>query len=210
MDILTRSFRFIIIALFFISVAGPGFSQTQEEIRAAFSKSYSLENSGDFSGAIEALKKVYKDDSYALNLRLGWLDYEVGQFTESQSYYSKAVALYPMAIEAKLGIVFPAAAIGNWDMVISQYEKILEISPNQTLALYRLGAIYYGRQEYEKAYRYVEKVVNLFPFDYDSVVLFAWINLKLNKTREARVLFNQALYRKPGDSSALEGLSLLD
>jgi len=185
------------------------YSQTADQIITAFKQSYTLENAGNYNQAAEVLKKVYKEDSYALNLRLGWLDYEAGQFMESQAYYNKAIALYQMSVEARLGVVLPAAAMGNWDFVITQYEKILEISPNNSIALYRLGAIYYGRKEYEKAFSYLEKVVNLYPFDYDSVVLFAWTNLQLKKYREAKVLFYQALYRKPDDTSALEGLKLI-
>jgi len=198
------------IALFaVVSMMTVAYSQNADEILAAFKQSYTLENAGNYHQAAEVLKKVYKEDSYALNLRLGWLDYEAGQFMESQAYYNKAIALYQMSVEARLGVVLPAAAMGNWDFVITQYEKILEISPNNSVALYRLGVIYYGRKEYEKAFSYLEKVVNLYPFDYDSVVLFAWTNLQLKKYREAKVLFYQALYRKPDDTSALEGLKLI-
>lgn len=208
MDILKVTQKTIAL-LVVVSLMTAAYSQTADEILTAFKQSYTLENAGNYRQAAEALKKVYQEDSYAINLRLGWLDYEAGQFMESQSYYNKAISLRPMSVEARLGVVLPAAAMGNWDFVIGQYEKILELSPNNSTALYRLGAIYYGRKNYEKAYTYLEKVVNLYPFDYDSVVLFAWTNLQLNKTREAKVLFYQALYRKPGDASALEGLGLI-
>ena len=72
-----------------------------------------------------------------------------------------------------------------------------------------MGSIYYGRRDFAKAEKYLEKVVNLYPFDYDSMVLFAWTNLKLGKLREAQVLFNKVLLNKPRDASALEGLSLI-
>ena len=76
-------------------------------------------------------------------------------------------------------------------------------------ANYRLGLIYYNRKNYEKASVYLEKVVNLYPFDYDSLILFAWNNFMLQKTREARVLFNKVLMYNPGDQSALDGLKLI-
>jgi hypothetical protein len=49
--------------------------------------------------------------------------------------------------------------------------------------------------------------VNLYPFDYDGTIMFAWTNLKILKLREAKLLFQKALLIKPGDSSALEGLA---
>jgi tetratricopeptide (TPR) repeat protein len=72
-----------------------------------------------------------------------------------------------------------------------------------------MGMIYYGKQEYAKAEKYFEKVVNLYPFDYDSNIMFAWTNLKLGRYREAQVLFNKVLMLRPDDQSALEGLGLI-
>jgi tetratricopeptide (TPR) repeat protein len=93
--------------------------------------------------------------------------------------------------------------------VINQYVEILKIDPQNTIANYRLGSIYYGKADYNKALGYLEKNVNLYPFDYDSIILFAWTNFKLGKLREAKVLFNKALLNRPKDSSATEGLSLI-
>ena len=115
----------------------------------------------------------------------------------------------PYAVEPRFGIVYPGAAVGNWSMVISQYEKILEITPNNSIAMHRLGLIYYGREDYLTALKYFEKVVNLFPFDYDALTMLAWTHFQLKNTREAKVLFQKALMHTPGGTSALEGLELL-
>jgi len=186
------------------------FSQSnQAALQDAFSKSYQYEYRGNFTDAITTLKTVYQEDSYEINVRLGWVTYLAGLFTESSAYYQKAIALKPYSIEAKLGFANPASALGNWDQVISQYNEILTIDPQNTTTNYRLGSIYYGRKDYGKAEKYLEKVVNLYPFDYDSNILFAWTFLKLGKLREAQVLFNKVLLIKPTDASALEGLGLI-
>lgn len=203
--------RFLMLALL-IAAASQITVYAQVEFTAtrdAFQKSYIQEATGDYTGAINALKEVYDEKSYELNLRLGWLTYLSGGFTESKAYYLRAISLMPYAIESRLGFVYPAAAIGNWSEVIAQYEKILEIAPNYSLALHRLGLIYYGRNEFEKALKYFEKVVNLFPFDYDGLTMLAWTHFKLNNMREAKVLFQKALPNTPGGSSALEGLQLI-
>jgi len=184
-------------------------AQDYAVLQEAFSKSHAYEARGNFTDAIASLKKVYLEDSYEVNLRLGWVTYLAGLFTESSAYYQKAINLKPYAIEAKFGFANPASALGNWDQVVQQYNEILKIDPQNTLANYRMGSIYYGRRDYIKAEKYLEKVVNLYPFDYDSMVLFAWTNLKLGKLREAQVLFNKVLLNKPKDPSALEGLSLI-
>ena len=115
----------------------------------------------------------------------------------------------PYAIESRFGLVYPLAALGNWTEVIAQYNKILEISPNYSIVLHRLGLIYYGRGDYETARRYFDKVVNLYPFDYDALTMLAWTYFKLNNMREAKVLFQKALLNTPNGTSAVEGLDLL-
>jgi tetratricopeptide (TPR) repeat protein len=186
------------------------FSQTNyTTLREAFGKSQQYESRGNFTEAIAALKNVYQEDSYEVNLRLGWVTYLNGLFTESAAYYQKAITLKPYSLEAKFGYVYPASALGNWDQVISQYKSILAIDPQNTTANYRMGSIFYGRKDYTAAEKYLEKVVNLYPFDYDSMILYAWTNFKLGKLREAQVLFNKVLLNKPTDTSALEGLGLI-
>ncbi len=155
------------------------------------------------------IKEVYSEKSYEINLRLGWLCYLLGNYTESVSYYNKAIQLQPISEEARLGYVLPASAMGNWDAVLREYLKILENNPNQTNVLYRVGNIYYARNDFNKAYTYFEKLVNLYPFSYDGLLMFAWTNYKLGKYKEAKILFQKVLLLSPDDSSAKEGLSLI-
>jgi len=205
-----KSIRNVYLAAILISGSSGIYAQSFTETKDAFQESYIKEATGEFLAAINSLKSVYREDSYELNLRLGWLSYEAGHFTDAIAYYNKAISLMPYAVEPRFGIVYPGAAMGNWSMVIGQYEKILEITPNNSIAMHRLGLIYYGREDYETALRYFDKVVNLYPFDYDALTMLAWTNFQLSKTREAKVLFRKALLHTPGGTSALEGLELLE
>ena len=182
---------------------------TDDKELNAFKQSYSLETKSEFTKAIAVMKEVYREDSYEINVRLGYLCYEAGQFTQSMTYYQNSISLKPYSIEAKLGFVLPASGLGNWDQVIVQYKKILEIDAQNSLVNFRLGMIYYSRKDYPTAQKYFERVMNLYPLDYDSVVMNAWSYLQMGKTREAKVLFNKSLMIRPDDSSALEGLGLI-
>lgn len=184
-------------------------AQDYSKIQSVFQQSYELENNGEYSKAINLLKGIYDEESYEINLRLGWLTYMSGLFTESIPYYQKCIQLKPMSIEARLGIVNPAASMGNWSQVEKYYNEILEIDPANSTVNYRMGVIYYGKEDYQTAFKYLEKVVNHYPFDYDSVIMLAWINYKLGKKREAKVLFQKALLIKPDDESAVKGLGLI-
>ena len=181
----------------------------QQSLSDAFKASYDSENAGNLDQAIEALDAVYDSDSYELNLRLGWLHYQHGEMDQSIHFYQRAVNLKPYAIEPKLGLAYPYSAMARWDDIIDLYNEILETDPQNSLVNYRLGLIYYNRGEYERADFYIEKTVNLYPFDYDSLLLFAWNKLMMQRTREARVLFEKVLLANPGDESAMTGLSLI-
>ncbi len=181
----------------------------QEAVIGAFEESYALEAVGNYRQAAAVLNRVYQSDSYEINLRLGWLNFQAGSMEESMNFYSRAITLKPYGIEARFGFVLPLSAMGRWDEVAEQYRRILETDSQNTLANYRMGLILYNRGQFERAETHLEKVVNLYPFDYDSLLLFAWIKFQLGKTREARILFNKVLMHSPGDPSALEGLSLI-
>ncbi|TSA37403.1 MAG: hypothetical protein D4R64_05745 [Porphyromonadaceae bacterium] len=184
-------------------------AQSFDKQRAAFRTSYTQENSGDYKAAVNSLKSVYDDSSYEMNLRLGWMSFKSGDFKESEAYYRKAITLRPYGIEARFGLVFPLSSMGNWTLVNSIYEEILTIDAHNSLANFRYGLLAYNKEEYSKADKLFTKVVNLYPFDYDSLIMLAWTRFKLGKSLEAKALFQKALLYSPDDSSALEGLSLI-
>lgn len=197
------------VVLFFICISSYAVSQSQSVIQAAFAKSYESEQAGKYTTAINDLKPIYKADVYFVNIRLGWLYYLAKQYSESIKYYNLAIALKPYAIEARFGCVKPLSAIESWENVKNQYVQILKIDPQNTVANYWLGVIYYNKKGYSTAEKLFEKVVNLYPLDYDSIIMLAWTKLNLAKSADARVLFYQALVIRPNDSSALSGLKQL-
>ena len=195
------------MVLLLISFAA--FSQSMDALQSAFSKSYEAENAKNYANAINELKLSYDAGNYVINIRLGWLSYLAKQYTESISYYEKSIALKPYAIEARFGCVKPLSALEDWERVKKQYVEILTIDPQNTVANYWLGVIIYNRKDFNYAAKLFEKIVNLYPLDYDSVIMLAWSKLHSSKPSEAKVLFHQALIIRPNDSSALSGLKLI-
>lgn len=180
--------------------------QTQTDWQKAFYKSYDYEKTGSYSNSISELKRVYVSNDYFVNLRLGWLYYLAKNYTESLRYYQNAIKLKPNSIEAKFGCVKPLSAMENWDKVKDQYIQILRIDPKNTVASYWLGVIYYNRKLYQEAEKLFLKIYELYPLDYDSVIMLAWTKLQMGKSAEAKKYFNHALTLKPNDNAALSGL----
>ncbi len=172
-----------------------------------FAKSYEFEAKKQFDEAIEALKQV-KEDIYPVNLRLGWLYYNKGNYKASIMYYSKAIQMNPTSLEARFGFVLPAAKMKDWIKVGKQYDAILKLDPNNTKANYYRGLMYFNVGEYAKAEPYFDKVKRLYPFDYDIVILSAWNAYYLKDKEKAKSLFDLALLIQPGSASAAEGVKL--
>jgi len=197
------------ITVLLVLISFSAFSQSMETLQSIFAKSYEAENAKNYANAISQLKAGYDPGNYVINIRLGWLNYLAKQYTESIGYYEKSIALKPYAIEARFGCVKPLSALEDWEKVKKQYVEILTIDPQNTVANYWLGVIIYNRKDFNGAAKLFEKIVNLYPLDYDSVIMLAWSKLYSSKPSEAKVLFHQALIIRPNDSSALSGLKLI-
>jgi tetratricopeptide (TPR) repeat protein len=195
-----------IILLFYTTTAG---AQDFDKQLKAFVNSYEYEQKGNYTAAIRELQAVYHEGDYETSLRLGWLMYLAGRHTESLTYYQKCIAIRPLSVEARFGYVNPAASLGMWQQVEVQYTEILKADPMNTLANYRMGLMAYEREDFSTALKYFDKVINLYPFDYDTAIMVAWTQYRLGKLREARIMFQKALLIQPTDSSAAEGLKLI-
>jgi tetratricopeptide (TPR) repeat protein len=184
-------------------------AQADEKINSAFAASYKSEANGNYDAGIKELKAVYRSGDYNMNARLGWLLFLSKQYTESVAYYDRAINLKPYVLEARFGMIKALNALESWNNVKEQYEAILKIDDQNTTALYWLGVLLYNRKDYDGAVKNFEKIVNLYPMDYGSVIMLAWSKYYQGRNTDAKVLFNQALLLAPGDASALSGLNLL-
>jgi tetratricopeptide (TPR) repeat protein len=184
-------------------------AQSDAQIQTAFAESYKAELSSNYVVGVSEIKSVYQADNYSINARLGWLLFLAKQYPESINYYEKAAKLKPYAIEVRFGLIKDYNALESWDKVKEQYEAILKIDSQNTTSLYWLGVLLYNRKDYDNASKNFEKIVNLYPMDYGSVIMLAWTKLYQGKKADARVLFNQALLLSPNDSSAISGLNQL-
>lgn len=204
MEILKKAMLFLVVLGIQIANA-----QDQKTIQEAFSKSYSFESGKKYNEAIEALKTLNAVENYAVQLRLGWLYYSGKRYDESVVAYKKAAEIMPASIEALLAVINPLATQKKWEEVEKTHLNILKIDSKNSLTNFRLGQIYYNRKEYAKAEKYFSTALNLYPFDYDSMLMSGWNYYFLGKYSEAKELFNRVLLYSPTDVSAKEGLTMI-
>lgn len=181
---------------------------SQQNTNLAFSKSYSFEYEAQYNKAISALTDTHTD-SYQINLRLGWLHYLNKDYIKSEQAYKKAISSEPNSIEARFGLVLPLSAAGNWNNVLANYLEIVKLDLNNSIANYRIAGIYFARKDYANAISYLKKVLKLYPFDYDSNLLFGKILLQQTKNTEAKKYFIKALEYNPQSEEAISALKKL-
>jgi len=182
-------------------------AQSNAVLQKAFHNSYTDELNKNYTAAINDISPYYTDNSYEINIRLGWLHYLNQNYNASKNYYQKAVTLKPSSIEAKFGFVKPLSFLQSWDKVLEQYLAILKIDPQNTQACYWAGIIYYNRKQYDVSIRLFKTVATLYPYDYDGNHMLGWSLLMDGKKDEAKGYFEKALIIKPGDDSSTDGLS---
>jgi tetratricopeptide (TPR) repeat protein len=204
-----ETLKMALILTFSLMFVGRVTGQSDPRIQSAFADSYKSELTGNYNLSVSDIRSVYQADNYSMNARLGWLLFLSKQYPESVNYYNIAIRLKPYAIEVRFGMIKALNALESWDLVKEQYEAILRIDELNTTSLYWLGVLLYNRKDYDGAARNFEKIVNLYPMDYGSVIMLAWTRLYQGKKADAKVLFNQALLLSPNDSSAITGLNQL-
>ena len=183
-------------------------AQDVSALSDAFRSSYAAEAKADYPEAIAALRTTYAN-LYEQNLRLGWLYFLAKNYTQAVAYYQKAADQRPYAIEPKFGLIKPLNALGQVERMLGLYGAILQVDPQNTQANYWTGVIYLNRKQFNQAAKYFERVLNLYPFDYDTNLSLAYTYLSLGKKSEARALYNKVLLIRPGDANALAGLKRL-
>lgn len=173
----------------------------QQSNEIAFSKSYLYEYDAQYAKAIKSLQDL-NVDNYEINLRLGWLFYLSKDYLKSENYYKKAVAHETGSIEARFGLVLPLSALGNWNNVLSLYLEILKQDPNNSIANYRTASIYYTRKDYGNTANYILKVIKMYPFDFDSNLLYGKNLYAQGKNSEAKKYIEKALEYNPQSEEA--------
>ena len=93
--------------------------------------SYQLEAARKFSEAVDALMPAYLADEseYFLNLRLGWLFYLQGIYSNSLVHYKAALKAEPEAIAPRQGLISIYISEGKWAKVTAGAENILKSYP---------------------------------------------------------------------------------
>ena len=184
----------------------------KNELQMAFVSSYTNENNKEYTKAAHDLEVIYLNhmSNYEINLRLGWLKHSSGDLKDSENYYSTAMALKPLALEAIYGKILPMIGQEKYTKVIQLSEKALSIAPNDSKAEYFIGLANYYKKNYLKSEKYLEKAINKYPFDLDINLMLGWTKFALGKKNEAKSLFLIAQRNSPNNERVKKAIDLIN
>ena len=191
-------------------LALPGAPATPPDA-AAFQKSYDDEALGKLEPALAELEGLHPSGNaaYVLELRRGWLLYQLGKHADAVLAYGRASGLSPAAIEPKLGALAPLAVLRRWGEVVTMASDVLAKDPGNYAARLRLAFAQYSQAKFTDAEASYRALATQYPSDVEVRSGLGWSLLKLGKTAEASAVFTEILGVAPKNTLALEGAAAL-
>jgi len=168
--------------------------------------SFDAEQAGNYPSALEYNAAIRNEhDSYYANLRAGWLNYLLQNYDEAISLYSKASIMAPGAVTPLLGLGNCYFAQDDTLNAVRVTSSVLALDPTNYTANKRLAELYWNAGDFARSSSYYLKLSSLFPEDLDTASALAWCYLKLGRTYDAGVIFNNILIVSPDHAGAKAG-----
>jgi tetratricopeptide (TPR) repeat protein len=173
-----------------------------------FQSSYEHEAAGRYREALAALETLPAERraTYLVTLRRAWLLHLAGKEADSWAGYAKARELEASSVEAQVGAMLPAMALGRWADVQTLAKGALAIEPGNYLASLRLAFATFNLGRFAEAEALYRKLLARYPSDPDVRAGLAWCFAKQGRLGEARREFLQALASAPRSATIASGL----
>ena len=194
-----------------LAAASPDPGLCEEEIRAAYYKSYGYEKTQSYEDSIKAITPVLTayPQGYTVNLRLGWLYYLSGNFANAKTYYQSAIRIAPASIEAKLGYTLPLLAQERYDEVETMAREILRVDDSNYYANLRLVYALRLQKKLDAAETVLNRLLPLYPTDVKFLTEFGLVKQAQNQPVAARRVFADVLILDPENVVAKAQLQAL-
>ncbi|WP_298770929.1 tetratricopeptide repeat protein [uncultured Shewanella sp.] len=198
---------FTAISLFFFSFNA--FSSNEELQKTSFHKSYGYERVGDYKNAINSLIGLYKKTpkDYILNLRLGYLYYLQGSFSNAKFHYLAAKKISPNALSPQLGMMRISNVKENFDDAeLLGYKVIKKDFYNYYANLYLSYALRKNKK-YDNAAEIDKKMLDVYPDDTTFLLEYGLLKFQQKDYAKTKEILSLLLVLEPENVSAKEVLS---
>ncbi|MFX0204034.1 MAG: tetratricopeptide repeat protein [Candidatus Hodarchaeota archaeon] len=168
-----------------------------------------------FNNYPKALELVNKALKYDEELTTAWINRgiilsHIGNFTESISSFDQALAIEPdnsMAMLRKGGILNDNLQLH--DEAIKLFNKAAQIDPKNLTCWWNLSQAFVGKNDFEQAIQYLDKVLEIEPMHAEAVANKAILLWRLGKNREARQTFIHLRQISPMDPRVNQALQAI-
>ena len=172
--------RYLLVLLVSLSLSMA--SDSFDEVKSQYFKSYDYELLGKYEEAIKVLSPLYAKypKGYTLNLRFGWLFYLKKSYADSIKYYKKASLLNTYALDPRLGLIRvyldthlykEAEKVANELLKIDYYNYYANIYMIQSLN---------AQKKYDISIKITQKMLALYPTDVSFLELLAVVYKQIN------------------------------
>ena len=195
---MSRPFLFALLL-----ACGAAFGQSNG-VAEAYYRSFQYERSGDNRNAILALADVLKSfpESYTVNLRLGWLHFNAGNFADSLERYQKAVKAAPYSTEARVGQAAVLVFQKKWGDAEALLLQVLTIDLYNYYGNLKLAYVLRMGRKPEQAEKLARKMLSLYPSDVSWLVELGWARWAQKDLAGATALFNDVQVLDPENLDA--------
>lgn len=144
---------------------------------------------------------------YLSELRLGWSEYQKGNHTNSLAHYRAALAAQPRSIEAKLGLLLPLLADGQFVPAEALAREILRDNKTHYLAHLRLATALRLQNKLRAADSVLVRALELYPSDTGLLYERGLVKRAQNQLAAARYYFSQAELLDPDNDAIFYALA---
>lgn len=196
--------KYLVLLLMVCSLTGVALAETSVE--NSYSKSYNYEKMEKYDDAIKALMRLYQQypKGYTLNLRLGWLYYLKGSYTNSIKHYKVAMTIAPNSLQAKLGLTLPLMAQKKWADTEKLLYNVLKVDYYNYYGNLRLAYVLRIQGNTELAVQVSKKMLGLYPTDVSFLIELGWTYFAQNNIKNATSVFSSVKLLDPENVSAKE------
>ena len=183
-------------------------ASAQTNAASLLQESYDKEAVGNYQESLTAMVRLPapERDGYVAQFRRGWLLYKLARNAEAVDAYTKAIALEPKSVEARVGALLPLLALRRWNDAEAMSREVLKTDPSNYYANLRLAFSVYNLGRYADSEELYRKLSEQYPSDVDVRCGLGWALLKLGKGGEAAKIFARVLEISPRNALARDGL----
>jgi len=199
-----------ITAVFLVLITFSTAAATNDSwIKEAYSHSFHYEQTERYENAIKSLSSVVKayPKGYTVNLRLGWLYYLVGRYSNSMAHYQVASKSAPGAIEPTLGLLLPQLAQERYAEAEQTAYRIIATDYYNYYANLHLSFALRKQKKSGLALKVVNKMLVKYPTNVAFLVELGMLYMELGEGEKAAEVFTTVTILDPENVTAKNQLT---